>query len=156
MSRVFFLLLSLFLFTLAPSSYAQQQAPYLHRTTITSANVPATTGPYSQAVEVGDVMYASGQLGIDPASNLPVYGGVGAETRQAMSNIRVLLQENGYDLEDIVQVDIYLTDLSYFEEMNAVYGSYFFENPPARSVAQVEALPQATNVQISVVAVRSP
>ncbi len=124
------------------------------RTVIDTPNVPTAVGPFSQAIQVGNTIYCSGQIGIDPAANLLVYGGVGAETRQAMNNIRALLRESGYTLEDIVHVEIFLTDMDEYDEMNQVYGSYFFENPPARSVAQVAALPSSASIQISVTAVK--
>ena len=124
------------------------------RTVIDTPNVPASVGPFSQAIQVGNTIYCSGQIGIDPAANLLVYGGVGAETRQAMNNIRALLRESGYTLEDIVHVEVFLTDMDAYDEMNQVYGSYFFENPPARSVAQVAALPSSASIQISVTAVK--
>lgn len=137
-----------------PPSTSNSLTTPVRRTVIETPNVPAAVGPFSQAIQVGNTIYCSGQIGIDPAANLLVYGGIGAETRQAMNNIRALLRESGYTLENIVQVQILITDMNDYEEMNQVYGSYFFENPPARSVAQVGALPSSAAVQISVTAVK--
>lgn len=125
-----------------------------NRQPIGTAGAPAAMGPYSQAIQVGNTVFVSGQVGIDPASGLLVMGGIGTETRQAMNNIRMILREAGYELEDIVHAEIFLTNLDDEPSMSQVYGSYFFEAPPARSLAQVERLPNGASIQIAVTAAK--
>jgi 2-iminobutanoate/2-iminopropanoate deaminase len=136
------------------ASPVASQTPQATRTVITAPDAPSAIGPYSQAIQVGNTIYCSGQIGINPDTNQLVAGGVGTELRQAMNNIRAVLREAGYTLEDIAYTQIFLTDINDYESVNQVYGSYFFENPPARAVVEVSALPAGANVEVSVTAVK--
>ncbi|OCN04537.1 reactive intermediate/imine deaminase [Erysipelotrichaceae bacterium MTC7] len=115
---------------------------------IESSNAPAPVGAYSPAVKLGDFMYMSGQLGLDPKTNELVEGGVAAQTKQAMENIRALLNEVGLDMHHIVKTTILLADINDFSAVNDVYGDYFTDVFPARSAFQVAALPKGAAVEI--------
>jgi 2-iminobutanoate/2-iminopropanoate deaminase len=136
----------------APAT-AQEQAART-RTVITAPDAPSAIGPYSQAIQIGNTIYCSGQIGLNPETSQLVVGGVGTELRQAMNNIRAVLREAGYTLEDIAYTQIFLTDMSDYELVNQVYGSYFFEAPPARAVVEVAALPAGARIEIAVTAVK--
>ena len=115
---------------------------------IESKNAPAPVGAYSPAVKLGDFMYMSGQLGLDPKTNELVEGGVAAQTKQAMDNIRAILNEVGLDMHHIVKTTILLADINDFSAVNDVYGDYFTDVFPARSAFQVAALPKGALVEI--------
>ncbi|MDK2916306.1 MAG: 2-iminobutanoate/2-iminopropanoate deaminase [Euryarchaeota archaeon] len=116
-----------------------------------TANAPDPIGPYSQAVLCGDLLFTSGQIGLDPATGaLP--DTVAGETKQTMENLRAVLREAGLDFPDVVQTRIYVTDLADFDTVNAVYAAYFEEPYPARSTVEVAALPKGARVEIEVVA----
>ncbi len=125
------------------------------RRTILSARAPAPIGPYSQAVQVGDTLYAAGQIGLEAQSSALVAGGIQAETRQALRNLDAVLDEAGFRLADIVQTQVYLADLAEFAAMNEVYAEFFRDAPPARATVGVAALPKGARVEIAVVAVRA-
>lgn len=116
-----------------------------------TGDAPDPIGPYSQAVQCGDSLYLSGQIGLDPATgNLP--DTVAGETRQAMENLRAVLLTAGLDFPDVVQTRIYVTDLADFDTVNAVYGEHLQEPYPARATTQVAALPKGAKVEIEMVA----
>ncbi len=115
-------------------------------------NAPAALGPYSHAVKAGDFVYLSGQLGLDPATNSLPEGGVGPETRQALTNIVNILAEMGLKARDVVKTTVFLRDMEDFAAMNAIYGEVLGKAPPARSTVQVAALPKYAAVEIEVVA----
>ncbi len=114
---------------------------------------PKALGPYSQAIDGGDAVFLSGQIGIDPASGKFVEG-VEAQARQALKNIGNVLAEAGLSLENVVKTTIFLTDIGDFAAVNAVYASFFAEPYPARSCLQVTALPGGALVEIEVLARR--
>ncbi|MDD4365239.1 MAG: RidA family protein [Synergistales bacterium] len=114
---------------------------------------PKALGPYSQAIDGGDAVFLSGQIGIDPASGKFVEG-VEAQARQALKNIGNVLAEAGLSLENVVKTTIFLTDIGDFAAVNAVYASFFAEPYPARSCLQVMALPGGALVEIEVLARR--
>ncbi len=122
------------------------------RKIIATDQAPKAIGPYSQAVKVGDMMWLAGQLGLTPDGQL-VSGGIEAETKQVMENISAVLRAVGMNFSQVVQVNVFLADLSEFQKFNTVYGSYFPSDPPARSTVQVAALPRNARVQIAVTAV---
>lgn len=111
-------------------------------------------GPYSQAIQVGDWVFVAGEKGLDPKTNKLVEGGIAAETRQTLENIKAILAAAGLGLDRVVRSVVYMTDLSQFAEMNAVYAEYFPVAPPGRSCVQVVALPAGAHVEIEVTAVR--
>ena len=113
---------------------------------------PKALGPYSVGVLVGSFIFTSGQLGLDPQTGEIVQGGVEAETKQALSNIRSVLEAADSGLDRVIKTTVFLRDMADFAKMNAVYGSFFKDNFPARSTVQVAALPKAGAVEIEVIA----
>ena len=120
---------------------------------ISTKEAPAAVGPYSQAVRVGSTIYCAGQIPLDPKSGQIVPGDIGAQTRRVLENIAAVLRAESLAFENIVKTTIFLTNLSDFQTVNEIYGSYFKEEPPARSTVQVPALPKGANVEIEVIAV---
>ncbi len=118
---------------------------------ISTTNAPAAVGPYSQAIIAGDMLFLSGQGGIDPATGKIVEGGVEAETRQAMENIKALLEEAGTDFTKAVKTTCFLADMGDFAKFNAIYAEYF-TTKPARSCVAVKDLPLGFLVEVEVVA----
>ena len=124
-----------------------------HMKKIISTNeAPAAIGPYSQAVRSGSLVFCSGQIPLDPKSGEIVAGDITAQTRRVMDNIAGLLRAEGLSFDDIVKTTIFLTNLGDFQTVNQIYGSYFKNDPPARSTVQVAALPRGANVEIEVIA----
>lgn len=119
---------------------------------ITSEKAPKAIGPYAVANRIGDLIYTAGQLGLDPASGNLVAGGVEAETRQALVNLRNVLEAAGSSLEQVVKTTVFLRDMGDFAKMNAIYAEFFTANFPARSAVQVAALPKNGAVEIEAVA----
>ena len=128
-------------------------APALDKRAVFGASRPI--GPYSPAVDVGNMVFLAGQIGIDPAAGKMIAGGIEAETRQVMENARVLLMNAGLGFEDVVKTTVFLADINDFQAMNGVYGSYFEGAiPPARSTVAVSALAGGARVEIDFIAVR--
>jgi 2-iminobutanoate/2-iminopropanoate deaminase len=125
----------------------------MNKKVITSDKAPKALGPYSVAIRAGDLVFASGQLGLDPTTNNLVEGGIEAETRQSLKNISQVLAASGSGLEQVVKTIVFLKDMSEFPKMNAVYAEFFPENPPARSTVQVAALPKGGAVEIEAIAI---
>lgn len=121
---------------------------------IISENAPAAIGPYSQAVEVGGFVYASGQLPIDPATGIFPEGGIKEQTRQSLLNVSAILEAAGLSLSNVVKTTVYLADMGDFTDMNAVYSEFFKAPYPARSAVAVKALPKGAMVEIEVIAAR--
>ena len=119
---------------------------------ISTNQAPAAIGPYSQAVRSGSFLFCSGQIPLDPKSGEIVAGDIGVQTRRVMDNIAGLLRAEGLSFDDIVKTTIFLTNLGDFQTVNQIYGSYFKNDPPARSTVQVAALPRGANVEIEVIA----
>jgi len=124
----------------------------LRKQIISTENAPAAVGPYSQAVRVGDLIYSAGQIALVPETGKLIEGDIEAQTRQVMENLAAVLQAAGSSLTQVVKTTIFVTDISDFAKVNQVYGSFFQDNPPARSTVQVAALPLGANVEIEVVA----
>lgn len=120
---------------------------------ISTSEAPAAVGPYSQAVRVGSTIYCAGQIPLDPKSGQIVPGDIGAQTRRVLDNIAAVLRSEGVTFENVAKTTIFLTDLSDFQTVNEIYGSYFKNQPPARSTVQVSALPKGANVEIEAIAV---
>lgn len=121
---------------------------------IATKNAPAAIGPYSQAVQMGNMLFASGQLGIDPATGLFVQGAVKEQTVQAFKNVQAILSEAGYSINDVVKTTVFLADMGDFAAMNEVYASQFEGTYPARSAVAVKTLPRYGLVEIEVIAVK--
>jgi 2-iminobutanoate/2-iminopropanoate deaminase len=120
---------------------------------ISTNEAPAAIGPYSQAVRSGRFLFCSGQIPLDPKSGQIVPGDIAAQTRRVLDNIAAVLRAEGLTFDNVVKTTIFLTDLGDFQTVNEIYGSYFKQNPPARSTVQVSALPKNANVEIEVIAV---
>ncbi len=121
---------------------------------IETHSAPAALGPYSQAIEDGDWLFCSGQIGIEPSSGRLVDGGVEAETRRALENLRGVLDTAGLGFQDVVKTTLFMTDLRNFELVNRIYGEHFGPPYPARSTVQVAALPRGAQVEIEAIARR--
>ena len=124
----------------------------MDRKVITSAQAPKAIGPYSVAIRTGNLVFASGQLGLDPQNGNLVPGGIEDETRQALTNLRQVLADSGSGMQAVVKTTVFLKDMADFPKMNAVYAEFFPENPPARSTVQVAALPRGGSVEIEATA----
>jgi 2-iminobutanoate/2-iminopropanoate deaminase len=115
---------------------------------------PKAVGPYSQAVEANGMLFISGQIPIDPATGKFVEGGITEQTEQVMKNIGAILQEAGLGFDYVIKSTCLLSDMDNFAAMNAVYGKYYPENPPARAAFGVVKLPLGALVEIETIAVR--
>lgn len=122
---------------------------------IHSKDAPAPIGPYSQAVEVNNMVFLSGQIAIDPGTNEYIPSDAQSETIQVMENIQAVLREAGLNLSHVVKSSIFLKDMNDFATVNEVYARYFTDAFPARETVQVSVLPKNARVEISVIAVRS-
>jgi 2-iminobutanoate/2-iminopropanoate deaminase len=123
----------------------------MHKKTITSEKAPKAIGPYSVAIQAGMFVFTSGQLGLDPQTGNLVPGGIEAETRQVLTNIRHVLEDSGSGLEAVVKTTVFLKDMADFPKMNSIYAEFFPINPPARSTVQA-TLPKSGNVEIEAIA----
>jgi 2-iminobutanoate/2-iminopropanoate deaminase len=119
-----------------------------------SAPAPFEGAPYSQGIVSGDLVFVSGQLGIDPALGQVVKGGIVPQTEQVMKNLAAILAEAGASLDDVVMTSIFLIDLQDFQAMNEVYASQLSEPYPARATVQIAALPSGARIEMAVVARR--
>jgi 2-iminobutanoate/2-iminopropanoate deaminase len=124
----------------------------MEKKVIKSEKAPKAIGPYSVAIRAGTFVFTSGQLGLDPQSGNLVPGGVEAETRQALTNLRHVLADAGSGMQAVIKTTVFLKDMADFARMNAVYAEFFPENPPARSAIQAAALPKGGSVEIEAVA----
>ena len=120
--------------------------------TISTKKAPAAIGPYSQAIQVGNLVYTSGQIPIDPATGAFAEGGIKEQTRQSLTNVKAILNEAGLDLNNVVKTTVFMADMNDFADMNAVYAEFFSEPYPARSAVAVKTLPKGALVEIEVVA----
>ncbi|AAQ66836.1 RidA family protein [Porphyromonas gingivalis] len=121
---------------------------------INTKNAPAAIGPYSQAILMGNMLYASGQLGLDPTTGNFVPGGVTEQTEQVFKNIRAILEEAGLTIANVVKTTCFLADMSDFAAMNAVYEKQFTGDFPARSAVAVKTLPKNGLVEIEIIAIK--
>jgi len=120
---------------------------------IATSKAALPVGPYSQAIQVGNFIFVAGEKGLDPKSGKIVPGGIKAETRQTLENIRAILAAAGATLDDAVSSTVHMTDLKEFQQMNEVYAEYFRHAPPGRTTVEVTALPAGAHVEITVTAV---
>ena len=117
---------------------------------------PQAIGPYSQAVRTEHMVYTAGQIGLDPATMEIVSGGVEAETRQVLNNLKQVLEAANSGLNYVVKTTVFLHDMADFPKMNAIYAEFFPENPPARSTVAAAALPKGVAVEIEAIALVAP
>ncbi len=122
------------------------------REAVSSNLAPAALGPYSQAIKTDSLLFCSGQLGLNPETMELVEGGVEAQARQALSNLRAVLEAGGSSMARVVKTVIFLADMADFAAVNAVYAQEFLTTPPARSTVQVAGLPKAGLVEIEMIA----
>ena len=120
---------------------------------IATQAAPAAIGPYSQAIDLGSMVYCSGQIPSDPATG-EIPEGIKAQTAQAIANVKAILAEAGLTIDNVVKTTVFLADMSLFGEMNEVYGAEFTEPYPARSAVAVKELPKQVLVEVEVIAVR--
>lgn len=121
---------------------------------INTEKAPKAIGPYSQAVEANGMLFISGQIPIDPAIGKIIDGGITEQTEQVMKNIGAILEEAGYEFKDVIKSTCLLSDMENFAAMNAVYGKYYPENPPARAAYGVVRLPLGAMIEIETIAAR--
>ena len=119
---------------------------------ISTPKAPAAIGPYSQAIRIGNLVFTSGQIPINPATGSFVEGGIKEQTRQSLSNVRAILEETGLTMTNVIKTTVFLADMADFADMNAVYAEFFAEPYPARSAVAVKTLPKGALVEIEVVA----
>ncbi len=115
---------------------------------ISTANAPAAIGTYSQAVRAGNTIWVSGQIALDPATMTLVGGGIEAETRRVFDNLKAVVAAAGASLDEVVKVNVYLTDLAHFALVNKVMAEYFREPYPARAAVGVASLPRGAQVEV--------
>jgi 2-iminobutanoate/2-iminopropanoate deaminase len=124
------------------------------RHAVSTAGAPAAIGPYSQGIAAGDLVFCSGQVGLDPATGELVAGGVEAQAERALRNLAAVLDAAGCSVNDIVKTTVFLADIADFATVNAVYGRVMADPPPARSTFAVAALPKGALVEVEAIAVR--
>lgn len=120
---------------------------------ISTQEAPTAIGPYSQAIQVGNIIYTSGQIPINPATGNIVEGGIKEQTRQSLTNIQAILEEAGLTMSNVVKTTVFMADMTDFADMNSVNAEFFSEPYPARSAVAVKTLPKGALVEIEVVAV---
>ena len=125
----------------------------MNRNVIHTESAPKAIGPYSQAIRIGDFVYTAGQVSIVPATGDLIAGDIEAQTRQALNNLKAVLEAAGSGLDKVVKTTVFMTNLGDFARMNGVYAEFFPSQPPARSTVQVAALPKGAMVEIECVAV---
>lgn len=126
----------------------------MSRTPVLAPGAPRPVGPYAQAIAAGDLVFCSGQVGLDPETGKLVAGGVAAEAARAIENLAAVLAAVGLGLDDVAKTTVYVTDLRQFATVNEVYGRYFGPPHPARATVAVAALPAGAAIEIEAVAVR--
>ena len=119
---------------------------------ISTSKAPAAIGPYSQAIQVGNFVYTSGQIPIDPATGQFAEGGIKEQTRQSLLNVKAILEESGLTMSDVVKTTVFMADMNDFADMNAVYSDFFSEPYPARCAFAVKTLPKGALVEIECIA----
>ncbi len=124
---------------------------YSEKEIVRTEHAPKAIGPYSVGVKANHFVFTAGQIGLIPETGVIIVGGVEAETRQALTNVRAILEEAGSSLEQVVKTTVFLMDMADFSRMNAVYGEFFTTNPPARSAVQVAGLPKGALVEIEAI-----
>ena len=124
----------------------------LTKTIIKPAKSPAAVGPYHHAVRVGDLLFCSGQIPLDPQTGALVPGDIRGQTDRVLQNVKAILDDQGLTFANVVKSTVFMTDLAGFAAMNEIYSKYFTENFPARSTVQVAGLPKGAGVEIEVIA----
>ena len=127
----------------------------MKKTIINTKDAPAPIGPYNQAIKIDNMLFISGQVAMDPNNNNElIKSSITDETHQVMKNLSAILEEAGMDFTNVVKTTIFLSDMSYFKEINSIYGSYLKDGEePARETVAVKTLPKEVNIEISMIAV---
>lgn len=125
----------------------------MRREPVKTTNAPAALGPYSQAIKVGEFVYASGQVAIDPSTGEFIGGGIAEQTDRVLKNLSAVLEAAGSSLDQVVKTLVFLADMDDFAAMNEVYARFFPADPPARSTVQAARLPKDARIEIEAVAV---
>ena len=125
------------------------------RRAVSTGGAPAAAGPYSQAIETGDLVFCAGQIGLDPTTGEMVEGGIEAQAERVLRNLEAVLDAAGCTFGDVVKTTCFLADINDFAAFNAVYARFMTDPPPARSTFAVAALPKAARVEIEAIAVRA-
>jgi 2-iminobutanoate/2-iminopropanoate deaminase len=120
---------------------------------VSTERAPRAIGPYSQAIRAGQMLFASGQIPIDPATGEFVAGGIAEQTEQVLRNLSAVFEASGASLNQVVKTTVFLADMDDFTAMNEVYGRFFAENPPARATVQAARLPRDAKVEVEAIAV---
>ncbi len=147
MKQILFFLLILLMFSSMKNSDNMKQV-------IKTENAPAAIGPYSQAIEINNTLYISGQIPLDPKTGNIVTGGIKEQTEQVMKNIAAILKEAGYSFSDVVKSTCLLSDINNFTAMNEVYAEYYPVDPPARAAFAVKDLPKGALIEIETIAAK--
>lgn len=126
----------------------------MSKNVVYSANAPEPIGPYSQAIQTGNMLFISGQIAIKKPESTLITGNITDETHQVMKNIGEILKSAGMDYAHVVKSSIFVKDMGNFAAINEAYGQYFTSNPPARETVEVSRLPKDVNVEISCIAVK--
>lgn len=147
MKQILFFLLILLMFSSMKNSDNMKQV-------IKTENAPAAIGPYSQAIEINNTLYISGQIPLDPKTGNIVTGGIKEQTEQVMKNIAAILKEAGYSFSDVVKSTCLLSDINNFTAMNEVYAEYYLVDPPARAAFAVKDLPKGALIEIETIAAK--
>ena len=124
------------------------------RRAVSTSAAPSAVGPYSQAIAANDLVFCSGQVGLDPATGELVEGGIEAQSERTLKNLSAVLDAAGCSMADVVKTTCFLADIADFATFNAIYARFFPDPPPARSTFQVAALPKGARVEVEAVAVR--
>ncbi|WP_053956989.1 RidA family protein [Inediibacterium massiliense] len=124
----------------------------MEKSMIHTNNAPEAIGPYSQAVKVGNFVFTSGQLPVDPKTGELIRGDIQKATRQSLENVAAILKEAGTSMDNVVKTTVFIKDMNEFSKVNEVYGQYFLNDKPARSCIEVARLPKDADVEIEVVA----
>lgn len=138
----------------AVGALAAAQAAPPAKDIVATREAPAAVGPYSQAVRSGNMVFLAGQLPIDPKTNQTRNGPIEEQAAQVLDNLKAVLAADGMSMDNVVSTTVYVKNLDDFPRLNAVYGKYFTDKPPARATVQVERLPKDVAVEISAIAVR--
>jgi 2-iminobutanoate/2-iminopropanoate deaminase len=139
---------------LAGCTLLQPPSEPIQREPISSPDAPAAIGPYSQAIKIGNQMYCSGQIAINPATGDMIVGDIKEETRQVLKNLGAVLRAGSMDYKDVVKATVFLADMNDYKLVNEVYSEFFTDTKPAREAVQVARLPRDARVEISCMAVK--
>ena len=133
--------------------YSKNDKP-VSQNIISTSKAPEAVGPYSQAVQVGNRLYLAGQVGLNPETGELAGESIERQTTQALQNIKSILDEAGFTINDLVDVQVFLTDVSQYSTFNELYAEWVGENPPARTLVEVSELPIGAKVEIKVIAIK--